>query len=447
MPPTLALLLTFGFIFASWRRDIEDDDGVSPAIWLPLLWMFLIATRYLSQWITMAGEVRLGSADEYLEGSPIDQAVFSGLLLLALVVLVKRRVTLGQVFRSNLWLSLFLIYALLSVGWSDFPFTALKRYVKVIEHVVMALVVLTERNPDKAMDVLIRRFSIVCVIMSVTFLKYFPEFSRRFDQWTGAPFNTGITTDKNALGHICLIASLYLTSSWFSQEHRKLRDFSRFNIFVDVALVLSIVWLMDMANAKTALVCSALGSVLIFVLARTSLGKHPGRFVLVCALIAATGAVLEAMFNLREASFEALGRDATLTDRVFVWADVLSINVNPMIGTGFESFWLGWRAEYMWEKYWWHPNQAHNGYIETYINLGAIGAGLLAAAILQAALRILRKLPEPNVFEPMKLAFLVSLLVFNYTDATFKALHIMYFMFYLCAITAPPTPTRRQARI
>ena len=47
----------------------------------------------------------------------------------------------------------------------------------------------------------------------------------------------------------------------------------------------------------------------------------------------------------------------------------------------------------------------------------------------------------------MKLAFLVSLLVFNYTDATFKALHIMYFMFYLCTIAAPPVPTHRQLRI
>ena len=33
-------------------------------------------------------------------------------------------------------------------------------------------------------------------------------------------------------------------------------------------------------------------------------------------------------------------------------------------------------------KYWWHPNQAHNGYYEQYLNLGILGLVTLAAMIV-----------------------------------------------------------------
>ena len=44
-----------------------------------------------------------------------------------------------------------------------------------------------------------------------------------------------------------------------------------------------------------------------------------------------------------------------------------------MVGTGFESFWLGKRLERMWSIYWWHPREAHDGYIEIFLNLGWLG--------------------------------------------------------------------------
>ena len=77
-----------------------------------------------------------------------------------------------------------------------------------------------------------------------------------------------------------------------------------------------------------------------------------------------------------------LGRDPSLTDRTAVWADVLALQNRPMLGYGFESFWLGDRLMVLWNKWWWRPTQAHNGYIETYLNLGLVGLGLLAGLLL-----------------------------------------------------------------
>ena len=51
------------------------------------------------------------------------------------------------------------------------------------------------------------------------------------------------------------------------------------------------------------------------------------------------------------------------------------------LGTGFESFWLGPRLDKIWSVYRWRPTQAHNGYLEIYLNLGWIGIMLLAVVI------------------------------------------------------------------
>ena len=47
---------------------------------------------------------------------------------------------------------------------------------------------------------------------------------------------------------------------------------------------------------------------------------------------------------------------------------------NALVGAGFESFWLGPRLSKVMTAFPnLHVNEAHNGYIEVYLNLGVIG--------------------------------------------------------------------------
>jgi len=55
-----------------------------------------------------------------------------------------------------------------------------------------------------------------------------------------------------------------------------------------------------------------------------------------------------------------MGRDSTLTGRTDIWARVIALVHNPVIGTGFESFWLGKRLEAM-QLYQRGLNETHNG--------------------------------------------------------------------------------------
>ena len=77
-----------------------------------------------------------------------------------------------------------------------------------------------------------------------------------------------------------------------------------------------------------------------------------------------------------------MSAETRLTGRTDLWKQCLAIAGNPLVGTGFESFWLGWRIQRIWdENVGIRLNEAHNGYLELYLQLGWCGVALLAVGL------------------------------------------------------------------
>jgi O-antigen ligase len=154
-------------------------------------------------------------------------------------------------------------------------------------------------------------------------------------------------------------------------------------------------------------------------------------------------AVADYVFQVSDVFFQLVGRNRTLTDRTLVWQDCLSVPINPIIGVGFESFWMGERQEMM-NARWrgaWSPNEAHNGYLETYLNIGLIGLFLLLVVLFATYWKTRRELLTNFHWGRFRVAFLFSILVYNWTEASFRASHPVYFMLYLIALDYPrPEP-------
>lgn len=432
MPPPLALLLTVAFIGFLFWQDSRQNVNTGGALWLPLLWMLIIGSRFVSQWLNISEPA---NAAEIEDGSPIDRIVFLGLILGGLYVLGRRQVRLGEIFRNNRWLSIYFIYCLVSIVWSDFPFVAFKRWVKILGHPIMALIVLTEPDFEEACSRLMKRTAFVLIPLSVVFVKYFPELGRGYSEWTGQAFYTGVTTNKNALGYLCMVFGFYfvwqlLKALTTNRSQARLTD-----LVIPVGFLSMILWLMILIDAKTALVTFLASSLTAFVLGMQVVVKRYIEFYLLTLVAVAVCA--EVFFGAYSGTISLLGRDPTLTDRTYVWNDVLSMDTDPILGTGFESFWLGERLEKLWAKYWWRPNQAHNGYIETYLNLGIVGVLLLVALIVDTFRKIKWELVDHLELGRFRLSLLLAILLFNYTDATFKALHPLLFIFYLIAMDYP----------
>src|SRR5712691_5109030 len=207
-PPIVAALLTVAFIVFLFRRDIRENPDVSGALWLPLIWLVISCSIALSQWLNIFG-LPVAGAPSVEEGSPLDAWFFFVLIAAGFYVLNKRQVRLSEIVRNNGWLIAFLLYCFISIAWSDFPFVAFKRWTKILGHPIMALIVLTEPDPEEAVKRLMKRCAYVVVPVSILFIKYYPELGRGFDQWSGGAVNTGITTNKNTLGGDCLILGFF----------------------------------------------------------------------------------------------------------------------------------------------------------------------------------------------------------------------------------------------
>jgi exopolysaccharide production protein ExoQ len=150
-------------------------------------------------------------------------------------------------------------------------------------------------------------------------------------------------------------------------------------------------------------------------------------FVVVYGLILNPGAGLA----------ETVGRDSTLTGRTRLWNTVLSLTANPLFGAGYESFWLGERLQKVWETNWEHPNQAHNGYLEVYLDLGWVGLGLLALVMVwgyRSIIRALRCDPEAG---RIRLAFFVVAVLYNLTEHAFRELHPVWIAFLFAVVIVP----------
>lgn len=430
MPPQLALVLTLGFCGAMFWRDSRERPAFGNALWLPVVWIFFTASRFPGQWLQLFG--LRGGGGTYEDGSPLDALFFLTLILWGLWVLVQRRVRLSEFARQNAWLTVFFGYCFVAILWSDFPFVAFKRWIKILGHPVMALVILTEPEPVEALRRVLKRVAYVYLPLSILFIKYFPEYGRGFDAWTGQAFNQGIGLNKNELGYCCMIFGLFFSWSLLSARRIPASAERWKERTLALAFLLMVVWLLHRAQSATSFACLVLGIGTVLALGLRWVPKQ--RLGTAVIVILTVGLILESTFDLRANIIRMLGRDPTLTDRTEVWADVLAYPINPLIGAGFESFWLGPRLDVIWAKWQWQPNQAHNGYIETYINLGWIGTFVLGGWILSTFAKCRAELLRNFDFGRFRLACLFMIVVYNYTEATFRGVAFVWTLFHLISI-------------
>jgi O-antigen ligase len=433
LPPPVAALLTVGFIVFLFRRDSREKHDVGGALWVPLIWMLIICSRQPSEWLNTFGYH--SGAITLEEGSPFDAAVYFTLIAAGAYVLKKRHIHLAEIIRNNQWLTIFFVFCFLAILWSEFPFVAFKRWIKVLGHPIMALIVLTEPDPVGAVTRLLKRCAYVIVPVSILFIKYYPEYGRAFDIWTGAALNTGITLNKNALGGDCLILGFfffwYLLQTWASERGKRRRN----ELILTAGFLLMTWWLLSKAHSSTSQVSLLLGMLIVVVLGWRFVDKRfIGTYLIVAVVVLATA---EWAFGIYANALQLLGKDPTLTDRTVLWHDLLQVEINPIFGAGFESFWLGERFQSFARSRWWAPNQAHNGYLETYLNLGYVGLFLLIAVLIATFRKGRRELFTNFEFGRFRLGFLLAVVAYNWTEAAFKNISPIWFVFYLIALDYP----------
>jgi O-antigen ligase len=280
-----------------------------------------------------------------------------------------------------------------------------------------------------------KRIAYVFVPLSILFIKYYPDWGRAFDAWTGAAVNCGINTNKNELGWMCMILGFFFFWYLLQILKTKKNKARRNELLLVAAFIYMIWWLQLKASCATSLFSLLLGVLIVMLLGLRVVNKRLiGLYVLlaVFALLMA-----ELTFGIFGHLVDLSGHETTVTGRAELWRELLAMHTNPIFGVGFESFWLGDRLKQLWAEHWWHPTEAHNGYLETYLNLGLVGLFMLTALIIATARKACRELLSDFEWARFRLGFLASVVAFNWTEASFKGLCPVWFAFYIIAMDYP----------
>jgi exopolysaccharide production protein ExoQ len=433
MPPIVATFLTIGFILFLFRRDIKEKPNVTRELWIPFCWLIIVCSREVSEWCALFGIPGMGGSLE--EGNPINRLFYLTLIVLGFRVLLRRQVSLQAVGSMNVWMTVFLAWCLLSVLWADDSFISLKRWIKVIGQPIMVLIILTEPDPEEALVRVLKRCAYILIPVSILFIKYYPEWGRGFGEWSGLPYNSGISSGKNGLGINCLILGIVL--AWHLLRTWRLpkgKDRTRELLFCGLLIWMN-GWLTYMSDSKTPFAALCAGLAILVFTGFDWVKKDRMTLYIIGAVV--LYCLAESFFGIYEVILKLLGRDATLTERTDLWPVLLAVEINPLLGTGFESFWLGKRLDNLWRTLGWNANEAHNGYLETYLNLGIIGLFLLLGLLLATYGKACWSLLSNPDWGRLRLGFLIAMVLYNWTESGFKTTHPIFFMFYIIALDVP----------
>jgi exopolysaccharide production protein ExoQ len=426
MLPTVATVFCLLFILYLFHRDLKGPGQPSAALWIPLVWMFLAGSRWVSSWLNLSEPMT--SANDYAEGSPIDRAVFFSLIMAGVWVLWKRDINWPRLLERNKWIAIYFAYCLLSALWSDEPFILFKRWVKDLGIPIMALIILTENHPYEAVATVLRRLAFLLLPLSVLFIKYYPDLGRTYHM--GAPMYTGVGHQKNDLGLMCLITGIYFL--WEMLRKRQIfRSLVQWDNVGPIALMAMAVWLLHMSNSQTSLVCLVTAAGLLWASRWGVIARKPSRIVAATGLCVLLFFILEETLQVKALVLDMLGRDASLTNRTEVWALLSKMVVDPILGAGFMSFWTGNRMDLVWTRLGAAINQAHNGYLEQYLNLGVVGLLFLAAILASALLKVRAHLAYDASAAKLRLCFIVTAILYNYTEASFYGVNNMWLLLML----------------
>jgi len=429
MPPYVATALFVVFIAGLFWLDREKKPRISGWLWIPVIWFSLAASRSASQWLNLGAPI--DAADLLLEGNPVDRAVYTALLACGLYVLGSRFKKLDRFLLANLPIVLFFSFCAVSLFWSDFPGVAFKRWLKAVGDFVMMLVVWTENDPQAGVRYLLKRAAFVLMPLSILLIKYYSSYGRTYGVFLGEVHYTGVSTNKNTLGAICMLFGLATMGQIF-MLYRNRRLAGRKRKLVANGIVLAIiVWLLMMASSMTSWSCLVMGSVLMLILHLRVISERPRivHAVILTMLVSSVGVVF---LGVSPGTLSAMGRDPTLTTRTDMWPLLVRLCRNPLIGTGFGSFWLGKRIEEIWSIWKWKPNEAHNGYLEIYLNLGWTGVVLLAIVLVSGYRKAFMWYSREGTFGTLLLAYFVVGIAYNFTEAAFfQMLHPVWLVLLL----------------
>ena len=194
----LAFLICSTGIAGLFFLDRDKSVRTSKALWLPVIWLWIAASRPVSLWLAPGGGG--GGLASTLDGSPMDAAIYAALMVAGIVVVFLRRDRTIALLKASGPVLAYLLYCLISTAWSPFHGPAFKRWTKDVGDIVMVLVIVTDAQPIAALRRLYSRIGFILLPFSIVLIRY-TDLGRGYDSRRDAHEHRGHDKQECARPH------------------------------------------------------------------------------------------------------------------------------------------------------------------------------------------------------------------------------------------------------
>jgi hypothetical protein len=324
-------------------------------------------------------------------------------ILVTLIVLITRDKGWSQLTprRVPLVFTAFLALAVISITWSFYPGATLLGLAAQAGPVVAAIFFATTMSWPRILTALGRATRwilglslifefIVAVFVRQPIIPFWVDYGdgelpdaffwSQANLFTGAPIQ-GIVGNRNLLAFIAVIALVCLVIEYTSRSLNRARS-SAWMVIAIATLALT-----RSTTATAVLVVVAVAAGILILMRRSNARQR--RVVLASSTVAiVAAAVLVGVFSSQ--ILRLFGKSSDLTGRFDIWNAVTALaQQRPAFGWGWVSYWVPWVDPFthLAERKGVTYLQAHNAWLDVWLQLGIVGLVLFIGAVVGACWR------------------------------------------------------------
>lgn len=369
-------------------------------------------------------QIRTGQhAGNSLEGNIDIIICFFIIYIISLLLLILRWKKVIFVVPKTKLLLVLVGLALASVLWSAAPDITLRRSFALLGTTLFGVYLSTRYSLNEQFRLLTWALS-TAIILSILFALLLPTYGIHQGEVFSGLWK-GIYIHKNTLGRT-MGFSLYvfsLLAFWGGK--------SRWIGWTGCSLATALIVL----SSSVTPVFSSLTVLALLPLYSILRWRHTLTFFffIMALIVNAVGSAL--LVGQMAALLGVFGRDLTFTGRTQLWTVLVEmIQKRPWLGYGYTAFWLGGQSEdaQVWVAIPWHPDYAHNGYLDLALQVGLVGLFIFGldfflnffrAATLAAA--------TDHAAGMFPLAFLTFVLPFSITESMILKQNDIFWVLYV----------------
>lgn len=339
----------------------------------------------------------------------INQWGYSILYLMSFLGLIGKYHLVIDFIKKEKWLSLFVVWALLSVAWSEYSFVSFKRWIQISGTILIFIsFMINRKNDDQILSIFKTVLGSYLLLSALSIILVPGAVHSDGLGWRG------LAQHKNIFGQACLVSTIV----WFLALQKSSGWLSRLSSVFFILLGLFL--LLGSKSITSLLVVLILGCFYLVTKVKNNVLQpmigSSFSWCLLGTVFFAYAAFLWVFPEVLEPILAYFNKDLTLTGRTDLWSRVLQESRGSfLLGWGFGGFWVvgsPW-IDQLYREFVWFPNQSHFGYLDIINETGLVGGILFLLIVIS----YFKRLKKGMIGEGWKW-FFIATLILNLTESS-----------------------------